>query len=189
MDVSHETVVWLDRFVDFRKYTTYASGNANVMITPRNGFKMYIYDKLKYHENGNHYKVYLKEDIPEKYHIKHNKRTPPIILICEPGWTSITNRNGIEWFRKDNKYWLIGTHGYSPFERDMNPAFYAYGPAFRTGYNKTCIETVDIYSLMCHILDISPRQNDGDFDRVKDLLKEFKDSQKLPKTRSLTKCF
>ena len=163
MDLSHKKVVWLDKFVNFTKYADFTNGISYVMIFPRGGFKRYIYNKLKEKADSNHYEVYLQEDIPEKYHIKNNSRTGEILVIGEPGWTFITNKNGKEWFRKDNKYWKIGDHGFSNFEKIMNPAFYGFGPSFRSGYRKKCIETVDLYSLMCHLLKINPRKNDGEF--------------------------
>ena len=30
--------------------------------------------------------VYKKENIPEKYHLKHNKLTPPILLVARKGY-------------------------------------------------------------------------------------------------------
>lgn len=31
-------------------------------------------------------KVYKKEDIPEKYHLKNNKKTQPILLVAKKGY-------------------------------------------------------------------------------------------------------
>lgn len=30
--------------------------------------------------------VYKKEDIPEKYHLKNNKKTQPILLVAKKGY-------------------------------------------------------------------------------------------------------
>lgn len=46
------------------------------------------------------------------------------------------------------------------------------GPAFKKGYLSEQFDSVDIYPLMCHILGITPAQNNGSFDNVKDLLQE-----------------
>lgn len=53
----------------------------------------------------------------------------------------------------------------------------AVGPMFRKGFHKKCIKTVDLYSLMTYILDLTPHKNDGRFGRVKPLLQDFKDER------------
>lgn len=36
-------------------------------------------------------KVYLKEEIPDRYHYSHHKRIQPIILVADEGWTIVQN--------------------------------------------------------------------------------------------------
>lgn len=67
--------------------------------------------------------------------------------------------------------WVRSEHGYDSMDRDMNPGFFAFGPAFKRGFKKFCIETVDLYGLMSTIMDIEPSPNDGRFSRVAPLLK------------------
>lgn len=38
-------------------------------------------------------KVYLKEEIPERFHYRHNKRIQPIILVADEGWTVVQNES------------------------------------------------------------------------------------------------
>ena len=52
----------------------------------------------------------------------------------------------------------------------MHPIFIARGPAFRTGYVAEPFEVVDIYPLMCRILDLTPAVNDGSLNRIKHIL-------------------
>ena len=129
-----------------------------------------MYKKLKHAVDNttSHFKVYLKKEIPEYFHIKNNKNTGDILILADPGWFMRTNKEN-----NTEDDWERGTHGYSNFVRNMNPGFLAFGPMFRAGFRKRCVKTVDIYSLICHILDINAEKNDGNFKRVKPLLKEY----------------
>ncbi len=52
----------------------------------------------------------------------------------------------------------------------MHPFFIAHGPAFKKNYTSEGFRNIDIYPLMCHILDIKPYPNNGSLDQVRDLL-------------------
>ncbi len=53
----------------------------------------------------------------------------------------------------------------------MWPVFIARGPAFKKGYMpKEAIRHVDLYALMCHLLDIDPNDSDGNLDNIKHIL-------------------
>lgn len=52
----------------------------------------------------------------------------------------------------------------------MKPFFRAVGPSFHKNLEVGPFETVNIYSLMCHILGIKPEVNDGHLDNVKHML-------------------
>lgn len=49
----------------------------------------YVYTLVK--NCSSHMKAYLKEDIPDRYHYRHNKRIQPIILVADEGWTIVQN--------------------------------------------------------------------------------------------------
>ena len=66
--------------------------------------------------------------------------------------------------------WYRGDHGYDIKHKDMNPAFFAYGPSFKKGYRKKCVHMVDVYGLMCRVLNITCRSNDGRVERIQSLL-------------------
>ena len=51
--------------------------------------------------------------------------------------------------------------------------FFARGPAFREGFESKTFDSVDLYPLMCHLIGIEPLPNNGSFDRVKTMLREF----------------
>ena len=43
--------------------------------------------------------------------------------------------------------------------------------AFKDAYLSESIENVDIYNLICKIFDIEPSKNDGDLNRIENILK------------------
>jgi ectonucleotide pyrophosphatase/phosphodiesterase family protein 7 len=52
----------------------------------------------------------------------------------------------------------------------MHPIFIARGPAFKKNYVAEPFETINIYALMCHLLGINPRPNNGSVDAVRHIL-------------------
>ncbi|MGH0129807.1 UNVERIFIED_CONTAM: hypothetical protein FKN15_052158 [Acipenser sinensis] len=64
----------------------------------------------------------------------------------------------------------IGDHGYDNTLPSMHPFLAAHGPAFRKGYRLNSINTVDIYSLMCHLLRLEEQPNNGTFTNTKCML-------------------
>jgi len=52
----------------------------------------------------------------------------------------------------------------------MHPIFIAHGPAFKKAYKADPFQSVDLYPLLCHLLDIDPRPNNGSFDAIRHIL-------------------
>ena len=78
---------------------------------------------------------------------------------------------------------MKGTHGYDNGLQSMRPIFMAQGPDFKRGYVKPGeMLQVDIYSILCHLLQIKCEPHDGDFTRVADLLVAGCSETKLPLT-------
>ncbi len=62
---------------------------------------------------------------------------------------------------------IDGDHGGEP-TGSMRPVFVARGPAFKKNYTtlkSTTVNSVDIYNLMCFILDLVPGPNNGSFEK------------------------
>ena len=165
MNTSHEKVIDIDKYVDSMKTMRYMIGFTYVSIWPHSGHLEKIYEKLK--GKVPHLKVYLKEDIPEKFHIKKSNRTAPLILLPDPGWVVKSKKERVPYLSGD---FCRGEHGFTHLCRKMNPGFAAFGPAFKKGVKTESIETVDIYPLICHILGIKPNRNSGKLERTKKFL-------------------
>lgn len=60
-----------------------------------------------------------------------------------------------------------GNHGYDPFRlEDMRAIFLATGPGLKKGYVNGPVNMVDHYNVLCHLLGIPPRTNNGRLEAV-----------------------
>ena len=67
---------------------------------------------------------------------------------------------------------VVGMHGYNPEIINMHGIFYAYGSRIKKNLTIDSFELIDIYPLMCAILNIPEYYDiDGDFNNVKNILK------------------
>ncbi|MEO7213598.1 ectonucleotide pyrophosphatase/phosphodiesterase [Mucilaginibacter sp.] len=96
------------------------------------------------------YKVYLKTDMPAKFHYgatdDWHDRIGDILLI--PEWPKVFNLNN----RKNTN---PGWHGYDPTViKDMHATFYAWGPAFKKHLNIAAFPNVDVYNMIAEVLGL-----------------------------------
>lgn len=61
--------------------------------------------------------------------------------------------------------------------------FFAHGPAFQKGLKVSPFNTVDLYPLMCKLLGIEPKPNNGSLENVKMMLKEYAQPASKPTTK------
>ncbi len=122
-----------------------------------------VYSTLKKLENN--FKVYKREEVPKYFNFSNNPFIGEIVIIPEFGWT--ISRDTSEYF-----YRIRGNHGYDNHWIDMHGIFIASGPSFKQNYVTGTLKNVDIYPLMCKILNIVPRNNiDGKLERIEYILK------------------
>lgn len=106
--------------------------------------------------------VYKKEEFPERLHYGNHPRNLPIIGFVDPGWHLHTV------FNPDNV--LASDHGYDNQWMVMKSSFYAQGKTFKKGFLSEPIESVDVYNLMCDILNLTPAPNNGTRARYQNML-------------------
>ena len=110
--------------------------------------------------------VFLRDEIPERFHCRNQKRMLDILVLADLGWT-ITTHDGFSRFGIP-----IGMHGYDNFEIDMHGIFYAIGHSIQAGVKLETIENIQIYPLICEILGIVPNPEiDGKIEKTKMILK------------------
>ena len=73
----------------------------------------------------------------------------------------------VEKRKRENKK---GEHGYSNELPSMRPIFFARGPDFRKGVKSTSIHQVDIYPLLCLLLNIEAAPNNGSVQHIAQFL-------------------
>ncbi len=108
-------------------------------------------------------KAWKKENLPSEWHYGTNPRIAEIIAVADSGWYL--------GMRPNTREFTGGAHGYDNMNSDMAGIFYASGPAFRRGYSVHRLNNIDIYNLVCRILDLEPARNDGDPSHITELLK------------------
>lgn len=113
------------------------------------------------------HKVYRAEDLPARWHLRDNRRIPPVWVVPEPGWR-IQRRSALAATRD---YRLKGEHGYDNAAEAMHGIFIAHGPAFKAGVVVEPVENIHVYNLLCATLALSPAPNDGDDRLVKAVLR------------------
>lgn len=161
-EVSHEREINIEKILGPEKATLGDYG-PTMMVYPNKEYFQQVYEILK--QNENHYKVYLRDEVPSYFHYSDNPFISPILLIADLGWSLISNKKS-EWNEK-------GNHGYDNNQLDMQGIFLAVGPNFKKNYHTGTIWNIDIYPLLCEIFNIVPRSNiDGKLKRIEFLLRD-----------------
>ncbi|CAG2123020.1 unnamed protein product, partial [Medioppia subpectinata] len=140
-------------------------------ITPKAGKLDEVYNQLSKVKN---IKVYKRDDIPEKFHYKHNSLVLPILVTADVGYEIQPPKiDGVVLpggYTKPSKP-SGGNHGYNVSElTDMRGIMYGFGPALKKNYTAESLEMVDHYNLFCHILGINPIPNNGTDSKAREML-------------------
>ncbi|GFO15234.1 ectonucleotide pyrophosphatase/phosphodiesterase family member 5 [Plakobranchus ocellatus] len=156
-----EKVINLDDFIDPSSYLM-LSPTPVAHIWPHEGKLEEIYSNLTAAaaENGN-FTVYKRETVPAYFHYNHNRRIPPILAVAKDHFSFVA---------KKFPHTQRGNHGYDNRNQDMHPFFLAMGPSFKKGYSVDTFNNVDVYPLMCKLLNLVPAPNNGSMNIVKKLL-------------------
>jgi len=163
-EISKDRIILLHDLLKNQKCKSFGSGPV-VFVEPYKNSLQEVYSFLK--ENRKNYQVYTKKNIPDYYHYSEHPFISSIILIADPGWEFVSERD-----LKRGKY-SKGDHGFDKDFLDMHGFFVAKGPAFKNGYKTGSLWNIDIYPLLCKIFEIQPRINiDGKLERIGFILEE-----------------
>ncbi len=164
-EVCKDKIINVDEILSDYKFR-FDSGETFALIEPEENKLNEVYEILK--KNENHFKVYLKNEMPEYYHFSNHQFITTIILIADLGWTVVNNKLLKSYTKSNTK----GNHGYDNNELDMHGIFFAKGPHFKENYKIGTLLNVDIYPLLAKIFKINPRNNiDGKLERIEFILK------------------
>jgi predicted AlkP superfamily pyrophosphatase or phosphodiesterase len=113
-----------------------------------------------------HTQVYLREEVPERFHYRDNPRIPPVLILADEGWEITTQAAQAKRTKPER-----GDHGYDNQLVSMGATFIAAGPAFRRGAVIPPFENIQVYNLLCAVLGLKPAPNDGDDRLVRAILR------------------
>lgn len=155
-EISKERVVNMNQYLN-PEWCEVIDGRTPTSIFSKAGYRDSIYNKLK---DVPHIRVWKKEAIPAELNYGSSDRVGDIVVAPEVGWqfTDVARSHK-------------GAHGYFPQDKEMQVMFRAIGPDFKKGYTSTGFVNVDIYPLLAYLLQIVPEKTDGQFERIKGILK------------------
>ncbi|KAL8766618.1 MAG: hypothetical protein Q9194_006219 [Teloschistes cf. exilis] len=116
-------------------------------------------------EHNDHFDVYVKETMPERYHFSNNDRIAPLWVIPKTGW-AIVHKDDFdvaEAKAKGKVYSPKGLHGYDHEHPLMRSIFIARGPAFPHEPNSRLevFQNIEVYNIVCDSIGIEPKRNNG----------------------------
>lgn len=157
-----ERTIILDDMVDPADVHLLTAG-AVVELNPKTGREQAVAARLL--TPREHVSCWRKEDIPPRLHYGTNPRIPAFVCAAESGWL-VTTRKSLDEAREKGGAFIAGAHGYDPADPAMGGLFVANGPDFRAGARVPAFDNVDLYALLCRLLGVTPRPNDGNGERL-----------------------
>ncbi|CAD5112474.1 DgyrCDS1695 [Dimorphilus gyrociliatus] len=94
----------------------------------------------------------LKQDLPVRMHYVQHPRIDNVVVDVENGWYTLSS---------SQCNIAKGGHGYDYLDENMKSIFLGYGPGFKQGYVGEEFSNIEIYNLICNLLDIKPNNNNG----------------------------
>jgi ectonucleotide pyrophosphatase/phosphodiesterase family protein 5 len=167
-EISSERTVDLSAYADMSQIIQEGSGPYAFLYSKKKNIIEPAVDQLK---KAEHISVYLKSDIPDRYHFKNHHRIKDALIVADEGW--YIQNQAISSSSTAGKYVPTGgTHGYDNQLKSMHALFIAQGPAFKNDIVTEPFENVNIYPMIAHILGIDPSKKiDGNLNNIKHLLK------------------
>ncbi len=102
------------------------------------------------------FRVYRREELPERWQLAEQPRISPVVIVAEPGG-KLALRSSLG----PNRRLEASAHGYDDAAPDMAATFLAWGPRYRRGVVLGEIDNVDLYQLLCATIGLTPAPNDG----------------------------
>ena len=167
-EISSERTVDLSAYTNMSQIIQEGSGPYAFLYSKKKNIIEPAVDQLK---NAEHISVYLKNEIPDRYHFKNHHRIKDALIVADEGW--YIQNQAISSSSTAGEYVPTGgTHGYDNQLKSMHALFIAQGPSFKNNIVTEPFENVNIYPMIAHILGIDPSKRiDGNLNNIKHLLK------------------
>ncbi|XP_077599311.1 venom phosphodiesterase CdcPDE [Stigmatopora nigra] len=108
---------------------------------------------------------FLKWHLPKRLHYANSRRIEDVNVLVEPKWL-FERRPGSLGFCSG------GQHGYDNDVASMHAMFLAYGPKFVARAEFEPFANIELYNLMCDVLEISPSANNGTHGSLNHMLRQ-----------------
>ncbi|XP_036948184.1 uncharacterized protein LOC119016472 [Acanthopagrus latus] len=99
-------------------------------------------------------KPYLKADLPKRLHFANSRRIEDVNVLVDLKWLFERSPGSLT-------FCAGGTHGYDNDAGSMHAMFLSYGPKFHYKTEVEPFSNIELYNLMCDLLEISPTDNNG----------------------------
>jgi predicted AlkP superfamily pyrophosphatase or phosphodiesterase len=147
--IDNEHTISIPAAVDTSKFIVSGDGVLVELYAKDPDHIQKTYEELKKDSKDKGYEVYLRVNIPSRFHYSKTddryNRIGDILLI--PNWPKVFNLR--------NRKIDPGEHGYDPsVVKDMHATFYAWGPAFKPHTQVPAFPNVDIFPLVSKILGL-----------------------------------
>ncbi|XP_054831022.1 ectonucleotide pyrophosphatase/phosphodiesterase family member 1 [Eublepharis macularius] len=124
-----------------------------------------------------HFKAYMKHLLPKRFHYAKSDRIEPVSFYMDQQWQ-------LARIPSELKYCTGGFHGSDNIFPNMQAFFIGFGPGFKFQTKVNTFENIEIYNLMCDLLDLIPAPNNGTHGSLNHLLKKPTYIPKHPKEES-----
>ncbi len=159
-----KNVIDLRKIID-KKVNYYGTTPILQVVPEISSERIEIYQKLQNASRElKNFKVYLNEDLPERWKFENPLRVGPITAVADLGFGFHDMYEAAKYYEKaynipvkdDNEY---GVHGYDNKYESMHPIFFAYGNMIKENNEVEPFDSVDLMYLFCEIIGISPPKN------------------------------
>ncbi|XP_069743128.1 ectonucleotide pyrophosphatase/phosphodiesterase family member 3-like isoform X2 [Narcine bancroftii] len=112
-----------------------------------------------------HFIPYMAYDLPKRFHYANNIRIDKEVhLYLDEQW--LAGRDKFTF-----NFCGGGNHGYDNEYKSMQAIFIGNGPGFKFKTEVDPFDNIELYNLMCDLLNITPAPNNGSHGRLNHLLK------------------
>ncbi|KAG7460455.1 venom phosphodiesterase 1-like [Solea senegalensis] len=99
-------------------------------------------------------KPYLKTNLPKRLHFANSRRIEDVNVLVDAKWLFERSPGSLTFCSG-------GAHGYDNDVESMHAMFVSYGPKFQSKTEVEPFSNIELYNLMCDLLQISPADNNG----------------------------
>ncbi|XP_051880265.1 venom phosphodiesterase 2-like [Pristis pectinata] len=169
-EVDCSKIAYMESYLDNVEDIYIRSGPAPRLrskTVPENYFKFDsegVVKKLACRSSDQHFIPYLKHHLPKRLHYASSRRIEDVNLYMDPQWQA--------GLKPPFKYCTGGFHGSDNQYKNMQTIFVGHGPGFKTRTEVQPFSNIEVYNLMCDLLNITPAPNNGTHGSLNHLLKK-----------------